>query len=341
MPDATPSDANAADVTLSIAQADGARETGTVLDRIVADRRVRLAEDRIAVPASEFAELEASLPGARVDFIARLREGRLAAPVGARLRLIAEIKRASPSKGMFDEHLDAEAQALRYAAAGASAISVLTEPSFFRGSIADLRAARGAFRQDTDRPALLRKDFIFDPYQVREARANGADALLLIVMMLTPEALRELIALTRAEGMEPLVEVHDAVEFEAAIAAGARVIGVNNRDLRTFAEDLGTTERLAQLLPSGVTLVAESAIRLADDARRMADAGASAILVGEALVTSEGHAGIAAKARELLLLGPAPGAPPPIPSPGRGPEPRPLDTAGEGEGGGSSAGVPQ
>ena len=303
MPDATPPNVGPSDLTPSVELTDGARETGTVLDRIVADRRLRLAEDRVAVPESMFAELEASLPGARVDFVARLREGRLAAPAAARLRLIAEIKRASPSKGMFDEHLDAEAQALRYAAAGASAISVLTEPSFFRGSIADLRAARCAFREDTDRPALLRKDFIFDPYQVREARANGADALLLIVMMLTPEALRELIALARAEDLEPLVEVHDAAEVEAAIAAGARVIGVNNRDLRMFAEDLGTTERLARLLPSGVTLVAESAIKLAEDARRMADAGASAILVGEALMTSAGNAGIAAKARELLLLG--------------------------------------
>ena len=287
---------------------DGARETGTVLDRIVADRRLRLAEDRAATPESAFAGLEASLPGARVDFVARLRQGRLAAPAGARLRLIAEIKRASPSKGLLDEHLDAEAQALRYAAAGASAISVLTEPTSFRGSVADLRAARCAFREDPDRPAVLRKDFIFDPYQVLEARANGADALLLIVMMLTPDALRDLIALTRAEGMEPLVEVHDEAEVAAALAAGARVIGVNNRDLRTFAEDLGTTERLAPLITPHATLVAESAIKFAVDARRMADAGASAVLVGEALMLSET---IAAKAHELLLLR-ADGAPSPL-----------------------------
>ena len=190
-----------------VTAADGARETGTVLDRIVADRRVRLAEDRAATPEARFAELEAALPGGRVDFASRLREGRRGAPAGARLRLIAEIKRASPSKGLFDADLDAAEQAREYASAGASAVSVMTEPSFFRGGIADLRAAREAFGEDLDRPALLRKDFIFDAYQVREARANGADALLLIVMMLEPAALRDLIALTRAEGLEPLVEV--------------------------------------------------------------------------------------------------------------------------------------
>jgi indole-3-glycerol phosphate synthase len=282
-----------------VGAADGTRVTGTVLDRIVADRRERLVQERCAVPEGRFADLAATLPGAGVDFASRLREGRVGALAGARLRLIAEIKRASPSKGLFDADLDAAKQAREYAAAGASAVSVLTEPTFFRGSIADLRAAREAFGADLDRPALLRKEFVFDPYQVREARANGADALLLIVMLLEPSALRDLIALARGEGLEPLVEVHDAVEVEAALAAGARVIGVNNRDLRTFVEDLGTTERLARLVPSAVTLVAESAIKVAADARRMADAGAHAILVGEALVTT---GDIAEKARELMLV---------------------------------------
>jgi indole-3-glycerol phosphate synthase len=176
---------------------------------------------------------------------------------------------------------------------------VLTEPSFFAGSIADLRAARLAFGQDADRPALLRKDFIFDPFQVREARANGADALLLIVMLLQPSALRDLLALAREVGIEPLVEVHDEAELEAAYEAGGRVIGVNNRDLRDFREDLGTFERLAALAPSGVTLVAESAIHTAEDARRMAAAGAHALLVGEALVKPGDVEG---KARELMLV---------------------------------------
>lgn len=276
------------------------RTTGTVLDRIVADRRERLAEDRRRTPESAFADLAAALPGDGVDFSTRLRAGRAASPPSARLRLIGEVKRASPSKGVFDADLDAAKQAQSYAAAGASAVSVLTEPTFFAGRIDDLRAARVAFAEDADRPALLRKDFLFDPYQVREARANGADALLLIVMMLEPAALADLIALTHSEGLTALVEVHDEAEVEAALAAGARVIGVNNRDLRDFREDLGTFERLARCVPAGKTLVAESSIHTAVDARRMADAGAHAILVGEALVTS---GDIAAKAHELMLVG--------------------------------------
>jgi indole-3-glycerol phosphate synthase len=217
---------------------------------------------------------------------------------GARLSLIAEIKRASPSKGVFDADLDAAKQARAYAAAGASAVSVLTEPNFFRGSLDDLRAARAAFGEHKDRPALLRKDFIFDPYQVLEAGAYGADALLLIAAMLTSEALRDLLACTLEQGLEALVEVHNEEELGAAIEAGTRVLGVNNRDLRTFSEDLATFERLARLAPQEVVLVAESAIKTAADAERMRVAGAHALLVGEALVLS---GDIEAKARELVL----------------------------------------
>ncbi|MEZ4502790.1 MAG: indole-3-glycerol phosphate synthase TrpC [Dehalococcoidia bacterium] len=277
----------------------GVRTTETVLDRIVADRRERLAEDRASRPERELEALVAGLPGTSVDFASRLRDGRRGALDGARLRLIAEIKRASPSKGVFDADLDSGAQARRYAAAGASAVSVLTEPSFFQGRIDDLAAARAAFGDDLDRPALLRKDFIFDAYQVLEARAFGADALLLIAMLLEPDALASLLRLTRDAGLEALVEVHDEHELASAVEAGARVLGVNNRDLRTFEEDLGTFERLARLAPSDVVLVAESAVRSAEDARRMAEAGAHAILVGEALVLS---GDVEAKARELLLV---------------------------------------
>ena len=279
------------------AAAGGPRETGTVLDRIVADRRLRLAEDRRATPRDALEARAAARPPA-IDFAARLRDGRAASPEGARLRLIGEIKRASPSRGVIDGELDAAAQAREYARAGASAVSVLTEPSFFHGGIEDLAAASEAFGGDADRPALLRKDFLFDPYQVIEARAHGADALLLIAMMLPPRALAGLLALTHAQGMEALVEVHDAAELAMAMEAGARVIGVNNRDLRTFDEDLATFEQLAPLAPDGVTLVAESAIHSAADAARMAEAGAHALLVGEALVRA---GDVAAKARELML----------------------------------------
>jgi indole-3-glycerol phosphate synthase len=277
---------------------DGARETGTYLDRILVDRRRRLAEERRRTTEDELASRASELPGEPVDFAARLREGRAGAPASARLRLIAEIKRASPSKGLFDVGLDAGRQAGVYSEAGAAAISVLTEPDHFRGSGDDLLEARRALAGDRDRPALLRKDFIFDAWQVHEARALGADALLLIVAMLEPSTLRELLAVTRDLGMEALVEVHDEPELAVASDAGARIIGVNNRDLRTFEEDLGTFERLAPSAPAGVTLVAESAIREAGDAERMADAGAHAILVGEALVTS---GDVPSKARELTL----------------------------------------
>ena len=279
-------------------RAGAARTTGTVLDRIVADRRERLAEDRRARPEAALDELIAVQPQP-LDFAARLREGRAAAPPGARLRLIAEIKRASPSKGVLNADLDAAAQAREYAQAGAAAVSVLTEPTFFRGSIEDLAAVSAAFAGDPDRPAILRKEFVFDRYQVREARAHGADALLLIVLMLEPPALADLLALTREHGMEALVEVHDERELQAALAAGARVVGVNNRDLRTFEEDLGTFERLAPLAGDEPTLVAESAIATAADAERMAAAGAHAALVGEALVRT---GDVAARARELMLL---------------------------------------
>lgn len=285
------------------------RTTGTALDRIVESCRARLAEDRRATPEAALAEMAAAREPA-IDFARRLREGRSASPAGARLRLIAEIKRASPSKGVFDAGLDAATQARTYAGAGAAAISVLTERDHFSGSPADLDAARGAV-EGADRPALLRKDFIFDRYQVVQARAFGADALLLIVALLEPDTLGELLAATREQGLEALIEVHDEAEMEAAAAAGARVIGINNRDLRDFSEDLGVTERLAPLAPADAVVVAESAIRNVGDAERMAAAGVDALLVGEALVRAAhdrsggGATDVATKARELMLAGEA------------------------------------
>ena len=278
-------------------EASATRETGTFLDQIVAARRLRLSEERAARPKALLEERVASAVPVR-DFATLLRDGREATPHGARVRLIAEIKRASPSKGVFDADLDAADQAAKYARAGAAAISVLTEPDFFAGSIEDLEAVSAAFRGDADRPALLRKEFIWDEYQLFEARAFGADALLLIVMLLERDVLTSLIARTRELGMEPLIEVHDEPELRTALDAGARVIGVNNRNLRTFEEDLGTTERLAGLVTSEATLVAESAIRSTADAARMADAGAHALLIGEALVTG---GNVEARAREFML----------------------------------------
>jgi indole-3-glycerol phosphate synthase len=197
-----------------------------------------------------------------------------------RLAVVAEIKRRSPSKGDLAPDLDPAATATAYATGGAACLSVLTDGPFFGGAIADLDAARGA----VDVP-VLRKDFTIDEVQVFETRAIGADAILLIVAALPDDAhLRDLHALATELGLGVLVETHDDAELERALRAGARVVGVNARDLGTFDEDLGVGERLAKLIPPEVVAVAESAIRDTGDAARMADAGFDAVLVGEMLV---------------------------------------------------------
>ena len=203
----------------------------------------------------------------------------LAALSGPGLSVIAEVKRASPSRGLIDADLDPVALAGEYGRGGAAAISVLTEPRFFRGSLDDL----SNIRQAVDVP-VLRKDFLLDPIQIWEARAAGADAVLLIVAALDDATLAELLSATNATGMEALVEVHSKTEVERARAAGARAVGVNNRDLKTFDIDLNTAERLAPLLEWTMVAVAESGIWTREDAGRMRAAGYDAVLVGESLV---------------------------------------------------------
>jgi len=198
---------------------------------------------------------------------------------GERPRVIAEIKRRSPSRGEIRPDFDAVACARAYASAGAAAISVLTDARYFGGSLELLAQVREAVSLP-----LLRKDFIVDAYQVDEARVHGADAVLLIAAALDRSALRELAAHAEALGMDALVEVHDERELEAALAAGADLIGINNRDLRTFEVDLGVTERLAGKLPEGCVVVAESGIFTPRDWERLEAAGAQAFLVGEALM---------------------------------------------------------
>ncbi len=201
------------------------------------------------------------------------------------MALIAEVKRASPSKGDIAPEIDAAEQALTYGCAGAAGISVLTEPTWFKGTLDDMRSARRALAQlGATRPAVLRKDFLFDTYQVYEARANGADSVLLIVAVLDDAALAGMIAVSRNLGMEPLVEVNNATEMERALAVGAAFIGINNRDLRDFNVDLGTTDRLAGLVQGDILLAALSGISTRADVDRFRQAGASAVLVGEALM---------------------------------------------------------
>jgi indole-3-glycerol phosphate synthase / phosphoribosylanthranilate isomerase len=259
--------------------------TNSILDQIVAVTRADLAERRVCAPLEEL-RAQATLAPTPRPFAAALCP-LLVGPA----RLIAEIKRASPSKGIIAEAFDPVAQARAYDRGGAAAISVLTEPQFFQGSLEHLRAVRKAVALP-----VLRKDFIVDPYQVYEARAAGADAILLIVALLDDATLRELLALTRALGMEALVEAHDAHEVRRAVATGATVIGVNSRDLRTFAVNPDLVCQLRPLVPAYCICVAESGVAHATDAARARAWGADAILVGETLMR-EGDP--AALAREL------------------------------------------
>ena len=214
-------------------------------------------------------------------------------PLVARLKakppaLMAEIKRASPSKGPIALSANAAQQALTYALSGASVISVLTEPTWFKGSLLDLRLARQAVDSLPNRPALLRKDFILDEYQIAEARLYGADTVLLIVAMLPLTRLRALYDYSLSLGMEPLVEVNNAREMEAALALGARVIGVNNRNLHDFQVDMGTTSRLADMVKGQeVILCALSGITGGEDVRQYVQQGVGAVLVGEALMRAK------------------------------------------------------
>jgi len=261
--------------------------TGTFLDRIIAQTLNDLPARKLAAPLASL-EKRAAERASALSFERALRS--------TSLGIIAEVKRASPSKGPIAAGIDSRLVAADYIADGASAISVLTDGPFFSGSLADLEAvAEVAHAGDEPRP-VLRKDFLVDRYQVIEARAAGADAVLLIVSLLPDASLGELLNEVRSLGMQALVEIHDEVELEAALRVGARIIGINNRDLRSFKVDLATTERLAPKIPRECTIVAESGIHGRDDARRLAAAGANALLVGESLMLATDRA---AAIREL------------------------------------------
>jgi indole-3-glycerol phosphate synthase len=263
-----------------------------ILDTIVARKRLEVARLHARAPNVKAAELESALRqrGPRRDFLAALRRASHAPA------LIAEVKKASPSAGLICPNFDAAAIAKQYEAAGASCISVLTDETFFQGSLEDLSQVRAAVRVP-----LLRKDFIVDSIQVVEAIEWGADAVLLIARILDDAHLTHLLKIAAASGLAALVEVHDQAELERALAAGAELIGVNNRNLDNFTVDLAVTERLAPMVPAGSAsrlLVAESGIHTRADVERLRRAGAKAILVGEALMKNPD--GIAAKISELL-----------------------------------------
>jgi indole-3-glycerol phosphate synthase len=248
----------------------------TILDDILATKRDEVTVLRYPQTRDLLRKTALDAPPTR-EFAAALRR------TDGRVAVIGELKRRSPSKGDLAPDLDAGPTAKAYEAGGALALSVLTDQTYFGGTVADLQAARDA----TTLPCL-RKDFIIDEVQVYEARAIGADAILLIVAAIHDDALlAELHALAIALGLGVLVEAHDAREVERALHAGATVIGVNSRDLSTFVEDLGVATGLSTTIPPEVIAVAESAIRSVDDARLAAAAGFDAILVGEALVRAD------------------------------------------------------
>ena len=277
--------------TSTASNAHPSQQQPSILQTIYAQRRSDVEQAR-QVPGQSLQDLESmlrmGLAPPVLNFYDRLRSG-----IG-KTAVLAEVKRASPSKGDIDVNANASRQALQYAYSGASAISVLTEPHWFKGSIFDMRLVRTAIDHVPNRPAVLRKEFIFDMYQIAEARLNGADTVLLIVAMLDDKTLRDLMAYSRGLGMEPLVEINNAEELKRAIDVDASVIGVNNRNLNTFNVDMNTTSSMASVLHKHqvnlhkpVILAALSGIQTRADVERYEKDGVSAVLVGESLMRSD------------------------------------------------------
>jgi indole-3-glycerol phosphate synthase len=258
----------------------------TILDTIVQDKKKELAEVKQKTSLETLKSRITHLPQV-IDFADALTAG-----TKRSVRIIAEVKKASPSKGVLCQQFDPVAIARAYWDGGAAAVSVLTEKNYFQGSIEYLRAIKEAIALP-----VLRKDFIFDAYQLYESRAHGADAVLLIAVMLSEELLAELLQLSRALSLFHLVEVHDQNDLQKALAAGAEIIGINNRDLKTFVTDIRTTIDLMPAIPEDKIVVSESGISSRQDLEQLAAAGVDAFLIGETLM-KEINPGI--KLRELI-----------------------------------------
>lgn len=255
-----------------------------ILDTIIAHKQKELQTDQEQMPLAELKSKVANLPPTK-DFQAAIGQP-------DNINLIAEVKKKSPSKGVIREDFDPIEIAKTYAKNGAAAVSVLTDVRFFDGSLDYLKS----IRQTIDVP-LLRKDFTIDPYHIYQARVAGADAVLLIVAVLSPEKLREFIDIAASFSLASLVEVHTVAELEIALDVGAEIIGINNRDLRTFDTDLATTFKLRELIPADKVVVSESGIYTRADVESLCEAGVNAILVGESLIRSPD---IGEQVRELI-----------------------------------------
>lgn len=257
-----------------------------ILQKIIEDKKRQVDLSKKNMPVSNLIGLISKQP-APLDFLSAFNN--------SDIKLIAEVKQASPSKGIICQNFEIEKIVSTYIECNVAAISVLTEEKYFRGKLDYLKTAR--YITDKNIMPLLRKDFIFDNYQVYESRAYGADAILLIVNILTENKLKELIQLTRELGMECLIEVHNEREIDIALRCDAKIIGINNRDLNTFKTDISTTLRLSKLIPSGIIIVSESGINNHDDIVLLKQSGINAVLIGEALVSAKN---IKLKIRELM-----------------------------------------
>jgi indole-3-glycerol phosphate synthase len=257
-------------------------ETGTVLDRIVAQTRIDLEERKQRVSRTELQEKFTNRPDP-VDMLNALSRDTVT--------VIAEFKRASPSKGRFPLDLDPSVVAREYAQGGARAISCLTDGPFFQGSLDDLAAVTSVTASLAAPVSVLRKDFMIDPYQIDEARAHGASCILLIAACLSDSLMNQLHDYAASIGLQSLVEVHSVEELDRALAIGPAIVGINNRNLKTLEVDLTVTTMLAPRVPPGVVLVGESGISSADHVRAMANSGVDAILVGESLIVQDDRAG--------------------------------------------------
>lgn len=249
-------------------------DSSHILSKIVDAKRVRLHHTKLRVPdaiAKRMAVAAAPVP----SFSGALQSSK-------KVRIIAEVKKASPSKGVFTEKFSVESLVKAYTAAGASAISVVTEEDFFKGDLAWV----GEIRKASTLP-VLRKDFVFDHFQVYETRGAGASAILLIAAMLKQDEIRSFLELAKEVKLDALVEVHDERELDEALEAGAEIIGVNNRNLKTFDVNLNTSFRLSERIPDDRIFVVESGIRGRSEINELLDAGADAFLIGESLITSK------------------------------------------------------
>lgn len=263
--------------------------TGTYLDRILENTEREVKARKRMIPEAE------------IKYVARERRGRTVSLVESLradgVSVIAEVKRASPSKGAIAGDIVATDVAAEYLAGGCAAISVLTDEKFFGGSLDDLHQVANLAHADAQPRPVLRKDFVIDAYQIYEARAAGADAVLLIVAALTDAELASLSRTAMNYGVDTLVEVHDEEELRRALRINPSIVGINNRNLRTFEVDLATTERLAPKIPDGVIVVGESGVSSHADVERLAAAGCDAVLVGETLMRKPDRA---AAIRELV-----------------------------------------